>query len=220
MRRSLPPIPDALVFDLDGTLWNACATCADAWSEGLPALGYDRRLTKAQLESVCGLPFPDCVRRLCPEVSEEALPAVIARLEAVEHSFLERRGGELYPDVAEGLRELARHRPLYLVSNCQEAYLRLFLAQSGLGDLFEDWECHGRTGRSKTENLQLLAERNGLAAPTYVGDTDGDRTAALAAGYAFAYAAYGFGAVSGVPRFESFAAIVGAFSGALPAPTP
>lgn len=51
----------------------------------------------------------------------------------------------------------------------------------------------GRTGMSKGENIRLLLERNGAARAVYVGDTQGDETAARFAGIPFIHAAYGFG---------------------------
>jgi beta-phosphoglucomutase-like phosphatase (HAD superfamily) len=35
-------VTDALVFDLDGTLWDTCGTCADAWNRVLAQLGIVR----------------------------------------------------------------------------------------------------------------------------------------------------------------------------------
>ncbi|MNW70116.1 hypothetical protein D3C74_493110 [compost metagenome] len=39
-------------------------------------------------------------------------------------------------------------------------------------------------------------QRNNLANPVYVGDTEGDQSAAAFAGIPFVFASYGFGAVS------------------------
>ena len=37
------PTPDALVFDLDGVLWDTCAACAVAWNRVLARLGIAYR---------------------------------------------------------------------------------------------------------------------------------------------------------------------------------
>ena len=47
-----------------------------------------------------------------------------------------------------------------------------------------------------------MAERLGLQAPVYVGDTVLDYEAAKAAGVPFIHAAYGFGKVEGVPSIQ------------------
>jgi phosphoglycolate phosphatase len=86
--------------------------------------------------------------------------------------------------------------PLAIVSNCQQGYVETFYRWSGLGPHFVDFECWGNTGRSKADNLGALVRRNGWRAPLFVGDTDGDRTAADANGIAFVHVGYGFGEVS------------------------
>ena len=63
---------------------------------------------------------------------------------------------------------------------------------------FTDWECSGRTGLPKGENIRLVVERNHLQAPVYVGDTRLDYEAAQQAGVPFIHAAYGFGTIEGV----------------------
>ncbi len=214
----IPDLTRAVVFDLDGTLWNACSTCAAAWNSVLRELGYNLEITGAEIESVCGLPFPECVRRLCPGLQEADLPSVMARIDMSEQVFLQRYGGALYPGVIEGLHRLAQVVPIYLVSNCQESYLRMFFSLTGTEELFRDWECHGRTSLPKTKNLKLLAERNGFAGAVYVGDTEGDRLASLAAGYSFVYASYGFGDFEHTPSFSDFPGLVSGLLETLHAP--
>ena len=67
--------------------------------------------------------------------------------------------------------------------------------QEVLNKYFVDYECPGRTGLAKAENIKLIVERNNLKNPVYVGDTQGDANAAKAANVPFIYAKYGFGEV-------------------------
>ena len=108
--------------------------------------------------------------------------------------MIEREGGALYEGVKEDLISLAGSYPLAIVSNCQTGYIELFLAQSGLGPVFRDFECWGNTGRPKAENLKLLLERNRFERPWLIGDTAGDQQAAQACGVPFVHAAYGYAA--------------------------
>ena len=64
-----------------------------------------------------------------------------------------------------------------------------------ISDLFlsRDFECPGHTGLEKGPNIRLVADRNHLEHPVYVGDTSGDQQACAAAGVPFCYASYGFG---------------------------
>ena len=62
------------------------------------------------------------------------------------------------------------------------------------------------------ENIKALVERNGIAKPLYIGDTQGDCDEAHRAGVPFAFAAYGFGSCSNPDlSFDSFNTIVDYF---------
>jgi phosphoglycolate phosphatase-like HAD superfamily hydrolase len=87
--------------------------------------------------------------------------------------------------VIEGLTDLAAVIPLYLVRNCNDWYMEAFLDHSGTRHLFADAVCHGTTGLPKHENLRNLMARDGLQRGYYVGDTNGDRTAAEMAGLVY-----------------------------------
>lgn len=110
-----------------------------------------------------------------------------------ENEYLLSHPGRLYPGVGEALEQLARDYELYIVSNCQDGYIQVLMKVCGLESLIRDIECFGRTGKPKGDNIRLVAERNGLDAAFYVGDTAMDEEAARSAGVPFVYAAYGFG---------------------------
>jgi phosphoglycolate phosphatase len=197
---------DVLIFDLDGTLWDASEASAVGWTRAARAHGIERTLTADDIGRVCGLTFETCARTLFPELSEARLRALMPHLGEQEAIAVRERGGRPYPGVVDGLRRLAESGPLDLLSNCGRWYLELFLEQTGTGNLFRDTLCHGDTGQGKAHNLTLLRRRHGSRAPAYVGDTAGDAEACRAAGVAFLYAAWGFGEVD-APRFESFDAL-------------
>ena len=110
-----------------------------------------------------------------------------------ENAYIARHGGDLYPGVRETLAALSEKYPLFIVSNCLEGYIECFLESSGLGPCFRDFACEGSTGLRKAGNIALIARRNGLEAPVYVGDTVMDERSAREAGVPFIHAAYGFG---------------------------
>ncbi len=65
---------DALILDLDGTLWDTCDACAGAWNRVLGRLGIAHRpITAADLRSVAGRPHTEGIRRVFPDLSEEQL---------------------------------------------------------------------------------------------------------------------------------------------------
>lgn len=219
MSVSMPPGPwDAVIFDLDGTLWDTSATVAASWNAALVELGEPVRFTPADMVAVMGQTMDTLLANLLPEVSPQRRAEIGERCFAVENAWVRERGGALYPGVAEGLHALAAAYPLYIVSNCQRGYIEAFLAWSGLGPLVRDHECFGNTGEVKAANIRRVMARNGLRRPLYVGDTPSDAAAAAEAGAAFVHARYGFGHVPDAPGAESFGALTEALLAAAEQP--
>lgn len=205
MSERLPAGPwDAVIFDLDGTLWDSSGTVAASWNAALAELGEPARFTPADMVAVMGQTMDTLLANLFPGMPAQRRAAVGERCFAVENAWVRERGGSLYPGVAEGLRALAAVYPLYIVSNCQSGYIEAFLAWSGFGPLVRDHECFGNTGEPKGANIRRVMARNGLQRPLYVGDTPSDAAAAAEAGAAFVHARYGFGQVPDAAGVESF----------------
>lgn len=196
---------DGILFDLDGTLWNATARIQEGWNLGREKLGLAPTLTLRQVEDCMGLLIEPLARRLLPELNEDQLAKGIEVCVGHQLACLAGRGGILYPRLEETLAQLAKQYKLFIVSNCVEGYIQAFFAAHGLAKYFTDFEYPGRTGKGKAENIASVVKRNGLNHPVYVGDTQGDYDAATAAGVPFIHAAYGFGTVdANVPVLPSF----------------
>ena len=184
-----------IVFDLDGTLWDACAMIAESWNICTGEVKPDLKvtLTEQDLRDACGLTMKAIGDKLFPMLPEqERFPLTKACCD-FEVEYMQTRGGKVYDGLEQTLKQLQEKYFLYIVSNCQDGYIECFLNWSGLGDYFADTECYGRTGKEKVDNILLLKERNGLDKTLYVGDTATDEASAFDAGCLFVHAAYGFG---------------------------
>ena len=212
-------LPDALIFDLDGTLWDAAEATTRGWNRALEEMGARTRVTTAGIRSVAGTPFEGCVEILLPELRPPT-EALLRSLDVHEKAAIAEAGGTLFPGVEPGVRMLASVYPLFLVSNCQDWYLELFLAKGGLRDCFTGGDCNGLSGLPKSGMLLGLAEKHRLKHAVYVGDTQGDQDAAEGAGMGFAFARYGFGSVTApVLSFDSFGELTAHFMAGLPGET-
>lgn len=185
---------DALIFDLDGTLWNSTAACAMGWNRALEKLKKSTApVTPEQIGKIMGLPHDRIFERFFPDTAPEERERIGEACYREELIALRAKSAPLYPGVAEGLIALARQYPLYIVSNCLTEYLQTFLDGTGLRPLFKGHSCLGDTGRPKSENLAALIARHKLTRAAYIGDTAGDQSAAERAGVDYFHVGYGFG---------------------------
>ncbi|MBU1107324.1 MAG: HAD family hydrolase [Candidatus Riflebacteria bacterium] len=200
---------DAIIFDIDGTLWNACSASAKGWNAGLASLGIDIQITTEQIESVAGNPYEKCVEILLPGLLAQ-YPTLLDTFNNYEFEAVVRSaGGTFYDGVIEGVNSLAGSHKIFLVSNCQDWYMKLFLQSSGLDSVLTGFDCHGMSGKPKSEMLSRIKNDYCLKAPIYVGDTAGDETAASLAGIDFIHVSYGFGSPSSnAVSLRSFAALL------------
>lgn len=197
---------DGIIFDLDGTLWDSTAGVLVSWNHVLAQQPdcSGRVMTAEELDSVMGLGAEDLTAKLFPGFTLERRLEIFNACAEYECIYLAEHGGDLYQQLIETLDTLSAEHPLFIVSNCPDGYIQAFLKAHGTDKYIKDFECIGRTGKPKAENIQLIVERNGLKNPVYVGDTQWDCNAATAADVPFIFAAYGFGQVEGHPSIRQF----------------
>ena len=184
---------EGIIFDLDGTLWSAIPSTVEAWNAVI-AKSYPERapLTEADLEGVTGKPFDTCVEILFPGVKGDERKTLSAALDAEEKRVLQKRGGQLFPQVGETLSRLALTYDLFIVSNCQKWYLQNFFNHFPVAGFFKGWDCYGMSESSKAQMLQDVRSSYVIEDIVYVGDTSLDCAAAEEIDIPFIHAAYGF----------------------------
>ncbi len=187
---------DAIIFDLDGTLWSAINNAVKVFEIVKKRHSeVTNVITKEDIEKVMGKSFDEVVLTFFPYLEHEKAIEIGTELFGEVVNDLFRYGGTLYPDLENVIKELSKKYKLLIVSNCVTGYIESFLKCSGLKDYFIDFECNGKTKLSKGNNIKLVMERNNIKNAVYVGDTKGDKEAATIANVPFVYAAYGFGQV-------------------------
>lgn len=189
---------DAIMFDLDGTLWDATDNIIKAWNIAVKEFEElkDKKLGEKELQSVFGMPMDKITDILFPELSDERQDEVMERCCKIENDYLNEHGGNLYPGLLDTLKSLYETHKLFIVSNGQAGYVESFLNSNDLWDYFTDIRNWGDNPVSKGENIKLVMEKNNIENAVYVGDTQGDADAAAYAGIDFIYARYGFGKVN------------------------
>lgn len=186
---------DGLILDVDGTIWNTTGIVAEAWNKTIDIFFPQVPHVNAEiLKGQFGKTMDVIADNLFGVLSAEDKKILMEKCCIYEQkALLDNTKNITYEGVIETLKKLSSIIPIFIVSNCQSGYIELVIEKNKITPLIKDFECFGNTGKSKAENIKLVARRNGLKSPVYVGDTQGDYEACKEAGVPFIWAAYGFG---------------------------
>lgn len=195
----------AIIFDLDGTLWDTSDTVVRIWNEVLSVKCPKLHMTKEIMSSLMGKNKAQFMDDFFVGVEKSEAERLISEIFTNEQEYLIKHGANMYPYVIKTLNELKKDYALAIVSNCQSGYLNAFLTHYNLKEMLTDFECAGSSPLSKGENIKLVVQRNGFEKAIYVGDTKSDEMASREAELPFVFASYGFGEV------ESYDATINSF---------
>ena len=185
----------ALIFDLDGTLWDAITPIQKAWNEAMIAEKEPFRFDYAKTKSYMGLTPAETCPLAFPGVPFEEEMRLFHLCIASEIAYLAKNPGTLYPHEREVLSALGRSYPLYIVSNSDKGYVENYLHACQMEAYFKGHLCAGDTGLPKWGSIKQIMTQEGITSAIYIGDTIKDKIESEKAGVSFVHAAYGFGKI-------------------------
>ena len=187
--------PEAVIFDIDGTLWDSREVVVRGYNKYLDRIGHpELHVDAAYLKGLFGKTLTEIADAMLPCFPAPRRYEMMRECMACEQAVMRSDPCQMaYPGVVEGLRRLSGRYRLFLVSNAEQGYPELLMEKLAIGDLFEGHLCYGDTGLPKGETLKLLISRHGIGSCVYVGDTQGDLEACRHAGIPFLFCRYGFG---------------------------
>ena len=207
-------IPDSLIFDMDGTLWDAVDTYTESWNLMFKKLNLDRTMAREQLMERIGWDGNRVMLATLPEFDEVERKAIYDEVNGIRRELLPKNGGVLYDGVMEGLQQLATRYKLFILSNCGAGIIRIFIDWAGIDEHITDELAYGVNHMPKHHNINLLAELHKLETPVYIGDTVGDGEQSRLAGIPFVFVSYGFGKTDDYDlKFDDFKSLTAHFMG-------
>jgi phosphoglycolate phosphatase len=202
---------DAIIFDIDGTLWDACLATVAGWQGGLNKLEIQKRITVEQIKNKVGHTQKEILEIVFPGLMQR-YPDLLKTINDYEAASIKRDGGIFYVGVIDGIRKLASYYKIFIVSNCADWYMDALLDFSGLRPFVAGFDCNGLSNLPKGEMLLKMKNDFSLKNPVYVGDTASDEEAARLSEMDFIHVSYGFGKPKGKAKtFGSFERLVGYF---------
>ena len=191
----------AVIFDLDGTLWEVI----DTTYKTVNKIAEKYHLKKISRETICsvfGLDKEGVAKRFFPDVNLSDALRYVDESSWLNIQSIIKYGGTIYPNLDVVLSHLKNDYQLFIVSNsCDIQYIEAFFHISGTKQYFRDYIAASQFGLSKGEAIQKIMKDYSIDRGVYVGDTELDLAATKEANVDFIYAKYGFG--KGVSAYYS-----------------
>jgi len=201
--------PDALIFDMDGTLWDAVETYTLAWNEYFKRHRLTTFLTKADLDILMGLEEEKFLEIVLPDFTFVDRKSCYKEVIQLQYDLIDEIGGNIYGGVQKYLPLLHKKYQLFIVSNCPKNTIHHFMKFAGIEHLITSSLSHGQNYKPKHENISSLVTNYNLKKPLYIGDTQGDMIQSEKAEVPFVFMTYGFGTCDTFEKsfddFEAFA---------------
>lgn len=197
--------PDSLIFDMDGTLWDAVDTYANSWNLTFEKLQIERIINRNELMGLMGMEGKKLTKVLMPDFDDDRAMDVYLDVNETRRQILPTSGGNMYPGVTRGIRQLATKYKVFVLSNCAVGIIPLFIKWAGIEDVVTGYMAYGENNMPKHHNMRLMMEKHQLKNPVYVGDTQGDAEQTRMAGIPFIFVSYGFGQTADFDhKFDDF----------------
>lgn len=176
--------PEALIFDIDGTLFQTESVLDNAYYQTFHDLKglYDAEIPSIEKMYACiGMTAEELWADLAPDASEEFKKIAGERMLELEMDGLKKGLGKLYPTTYETLDNLQRNGyRLFVASNGEEDYVKSVVKYTGIEHLFEEVYTAGEYKTvSKIDLVKLILNNHNVTSAWMIGDRFSDIEAGI-----------------------------------------
>lgn len=183
----------AIIFDLDGTLWDTKNQTYLSFNNVLKMHGYDE-VTKEKVSDNFGNSREQSINHFFSTLPYEVADRLLEEIDNNIIDNLKNSSNYIYKGVTESLNLLSKKYNLYIVSNCaHKSYIESFLKAGNYYNYFKDYIAASSIPISKSEAIEKIINDNNIEQAIYVGDTEKDKDAAESINIPFIQCLYGFG---------------------------
>ncbi len=185
----------AVIFDLDGTLWDALSSLTKSWNKAMVDNNLAYRFDQNKMKSYMGLTPEETAILAFNDVPLTLGMKYFSLALKEEIKYLKDYPGKLYPNEREVLKKLKEKYPLFIVSNSDKGYIENYLSSLKMDEYFLDHLSAGDTNLEKWQNILLIKDKYKIKDYIYVGDTLKDYNETKKANGKFIHCTYGFGKI-------------------------
>jgi len=172
---------EALIFDLDGTLFQTDSILDEAYYQTFYKLKekglYDDKIPSIKKMYNCvGMIGNDLWSELLPNSTKQVQHYASNLILSFQIDKLKKGLGKLYPSVIETMQNLYQNNyRLFVASNGLENYVKSIIKYSKLEELIEEVYSAGEYGTtSKVELVELILENHNIDNAWMIGDRSSD----------------------------------------------
>ena len=120
---------NAIIFDMDGTMWDTTAAILPIWNEVLQKYSSEtsKQISKSEMDSYMGKTLEQIAWLSLPVLDIKRSLEILGECCKTECESLKKNGAVIYPELIDTLKKLKEKYTLLIVSNCQDGYIQAFL---------------------------------------------------------------------------------------------